>query len=264
MKKIILTSLLGLTLLISCQKQTKKEVPVTENNVEKIATTFSEKIEVAHKKDLFLSKEAVQFDALIEFGGNIILDAKITITTTSDLAKITYKNGDEIFVNKENIFVSPSLKDNPGVRFHAYTWGYFFLFPYKLNDGGTKWDFNYKTAETIKTYNTAKLSFEANTGDAPDDWYVVYANKETSVLEQAAYIVSLGKTKEAAEKDPHAIKYETYKMVDEIPFATNWGYYGWSLEKGLTDKIGNAKITNIKFVKGFRDNFSIPENYIKK
>lgn len=264
MKKIILTSILGLALLVGCQKQTKKESPVSETKVEKIATTFSEKIEVAHKKDLFLSKEAIQFDAIIEFGGNVIFDANITVSTTSDLAKITYTNGDEIYVNKENTFVSPSLKDNPGVRFHAYTWSYFFLFPYKLNDSGTKWDFNYKTAETENIFDTAKLSFEANTGDAPDDWYVVYANKETNVLEQAAYIVSLGKTKEAAEADPHAIKYLNYKMIDGVPVSTNWDFYGWNNNDGITTKIGNAKLTNIKFVEGFRNNFKTPENYIKK
>ena len=264
MKKTFITTILGVLLLVGCQKQTKTPTNSKEIPEEKVATTFSEKIEIAHKKNAFLSKEAIQFDAVIEFGGNEIFNATITILTTSDSAKIIYKNGDAIYVDKEDIFVSPNLKDNPGVRFHAYTWSYFFLFPYKLNDQGTKWNFDFKTKETNNVFDTAKLSFEANIGDAPDDWYVVYADKKSNILEHVAYIVTAGKTKEAAEKDPHAIKYSDYKMIDGVPIATNWEFYGWDLEKGLNDKIGNAKITNIQFVQGFKNNFSTPKDFIKK
>ncbi|MGJ8745788.1 hypothetical protein [Polaribacter sp.] len=261
MKKILTTLFASLLLIVSC----KKDPAATKQIEEKpVVSTFSEKIEKAHKKVNFLSHEAIQFDAFIEFGGNEVFNATVTISTTSDLSKITYKNGDEIFVKKENVFVSPSLKDNKAVRFHAYTWGYFFLFPYKLSDQGTHWNYNFKTEETSNPFDVARLSFEANIGDAPDDWYIVYADKKTQLLEHVAYIVTSGKTIEAAEADPHAIKYEDYKMIDGIPFATNWGYYGWSIDKGLSEKIGNAKITNIHFVEGFRKDFAIPENYIQK
>ncbi|MCG1036508.1 hypothetical protein [Polaribacter sargassicola] len=265
MKKTLITVISAFSLFISCQKQAKKEVTVTENKTEEIvAPTFAENIEKAHKKADFLKHEAIQYNTVIEFGGNEIFNATITVSTTSDIAKIVYKNGDEIYVNKEKTFVSPSLKENPQVRFHAYTWNYFFLFPYKLNDNGTIWDDNFKTNETENPYNTAKLTFEANTGDAPDDWYVVYENKETNLLNHAAYIVSLGKTVEAAEADPHAIKYIDYSTIDGIPFATNWEFYGWNLNEGLTTKIGSAVLTDIKFVEGFRENFKVPENYIAK
>ncbi|OAD46229.1 hypothetical protein [Polaribacter atrinae] len=264
MKKTIITLFASLLLIVSCNKAPEKAKQIEEKPEPVVEKTFSQKIETAHKKAAFLTNEAVQFDAAIEFGGNEIFNATITVSTTSDIARITYKNGDEIFVNKENIFVSPSLDKNPGVRFHAYTWSYFFLFPYKLNDNGTKWNDDFKTNETTNTFDVAKLTFGANIGDTPDDWYIVYADKKSHLLEHAAYIVTSGKTKEAAEADPHAIKYEDYKMIDEIPFATNWGYYGWNIETGLSDKIGSAKITNIQFVEGFRKSFAIPENYIKK
>jgi hypothetical protein len=261
MKKTIITLFVSLLLIVSCKKTEQNKKQVQEKSIEK---TFSQKIEIAHKKDAFLKKEAIQFDASIEFGGNQIFNANITVSTTSDIAKITYKNGDEIYINKEKVFVSPSLKDNKGIRFNAYTWSYFFLYPYKLSDTGTKWNDNFKTKETNNIFDVAKLSFEANIGDAPDDWYVVYTDKKTHLLQHVAYIVTLGKTKEAAEADPHAIKYENYKLINGIPFATNWSFYGWNIEKGLSDKIGNAQITNINFVEDFRENFTIPENFIKK
>jgi hypothetical protein len=264
MKKTFITLFASLLLVVSCKKDPAKTKQIEEKPQPVVEKTFAQKIEVAHKKDAFLAKEAIQFDAFIEFGGNEVFNANVTVSTTSDIAKITYKNGDEIYVNKENIFVSPSLEANPGVRFHAYTWSYFFLFPYKLSDNGTIWNDAFKTKEATQNYDTAKLSFEANTGDAPDDWYVVYKDKKTDLLEDVAYIVTVNKSTEAAEADPHAIKYIDYTEVDGVPFAANWEFYGWSIDKGLTDKIGFAKITNIKFVEGFRNDFAIPENYIKK
>lgn len=261
MNKTIITLFTSLLIIASCQKKSTETKQVVKEN---IAKTFAQKIEIEHQKEAFLKNEAIQFDATIEFGGNEIFNANITISTTSDIAKITYKNGDEIYVNKENIFVSDNLKDNPGVRFHAYTWTYFFLYPYKLSDNGTKWDDSFKTNETNNTFNTAKLSFEANIGDAPDDWYILYTEKESNRLNHVAYIVTAGKTKAEAEADPHAIKYTDYSTIKGVPFATNWGFYEWTLDTGLTNKIGSGKITNIKFIENFRENFNIPENYIKK
>lgn len=260
MKKLITLTLSTLILVSSCQKNKETPKPIIKKSIEK---NLSQKIEAAHKKDAFLKNEAISFDAKIIFGGNEIFDANITITTSSDIAKISYKNGDEIFVNQQEIFVSPSLENNAGVRFHAYTWTYFFLFPYKLNDKGTKWDFNFKTKETNNSLTTTKLSFEANIGDAPEDWYITYTNNN-NVLQHIAYIVTAGKTKTEAEADPHAIQYSDYQMIQNIPIATNWSFYEWNLNDGLTNKIGSGKITNIKFVNNFRDNFVIPKNFIQK
>lgn len=264
MKKIFTLFTLTIILLVGCKKEVTTTVikPVEQAlKVEKTPTTFAEKVAVAHKKTTFISYEAVKFDAQIEFGGNEIFNAQIAISTTSDIAKITYKNGDEIYVDKDKIFVSDSLKENKGARFHAYTWSYFFLYPYKLNDNGTIWDDNFKTEEVTNPFNTAKLTFKANIGDAPDDWYINYANKETYVLNHVAYIVTVNKSVEKAEADPHAIKYLDYKDINGVPFATNWEFYEWNIKDGLTNKIGSAKITNIEFIKDFRGSFKIPENY---
>ena len=260
MKKTITFTIVAFILLIGCKKEIK-ETTAEISKTEKKETTYSQKIEIAHKKAVFLKQEAVQFNAEVEFGGNVIFNAQIAISTTSDIAKITYKNGDEIYVNKEKVFVSDNLKENKGVRFHAYTWTYFFLYPYKLSDKGTIWNDAFKTEETNNAFNTAKLTFEANTGDAPDDWYVNYTNKENNQLNHVAYIVTANSSVEKAEADPHAIKYLDYNEINGVPFAANWGFYEWNTKEGLTNKIGSAKITNIQFIKDFRNNFKVPENY---
>jgi hypothetical protein len=211
--------------------------------------TFAERVEKAHLAKEFLAKEAIQFDLKLEFGGKERVNAKLTLLTNSNKGVIAYANGSKIIFDKNKVFYSPTFLNEETVRFDAYTWGYFFLFPYKLKDTGTIWTAFDNTEKDSKEYLTEKLSFTAGTGDAPDDWYIVYANAASNLIEKAAYIVTLKSEKEEAEKNPHAIQYLNYTPIEGIPIATKWVFWEWEEANGLTNEIGHATLTNIKFVK---------------
>ena len=237
--------------LFSCQS----------SHEEKKASTFSEQIEVAHKKEAFLAKQAIEFNIEIEFGGNKRLEGKMTLLTNSEKSVIELKNGQKIYQIKDKVYCSPEKTNLAGVRFDAYTWSYFFLFPYKLNDAGTIWsDYPIKTLNE-KEFLTNKLTFETGTGDAPEDWYVVYADKNTNQLNTVAYIVTAGTEKAEAEKDPHAMTYKDYVELEGIPLAKSWTYYEWGPEKGLTNKIGSANLDGFKFVSLDPNFFEVPKNF---
>lgn len=222
---------------------------------------FPEVVSKSHHKEEFLQKEAVQFDLKLEFGGTEKMNATFTMLTNSTKGVITYANGAKIIFDKNKVFYSPTVPNEEGVRFDAYTWGYFFLFPFKLSDPGTIWTpFNNQEKDSLN-YLTEKLTFTAGTGDAPDDWYVVYANKTTNLIEKAAYIVTINEGKEAAEKNPHAIQYAAYKEVEGIPIATKWVFWGWKEGQGLTEELGHATLTNIKFVKVSSNYFIAGANF---
>jgi hypothetical protein len=58
-------------------------------------------------------------------------------------------------------------------RFDAFTWEYFSFSSHKFQE-------QYGMNTTIKKRRyklSEKLTFKSGTGDAPDDWYVVYADK---------------------------------------------------------------------------------------
>jgi hypothetical protein len=60
---------------------------------------------------------------------------------------------------------------------------------------------------TVQQYQDAeillKINFASGTGDAPEDWYVVYADASTNLVQKYP-IVTLKANKEEAEKNPHA------------------------------------------------------------
>jgi hypothetical protein len=55
-----------------------------------------------------------------------------------------------------------------------------------------------------ENYLSEKIDLSAGTGDAPDDWYVVYANKETHLIEKKVGL-HCDLQRKAKKKTPHAI-----------------------------------------------------------
>lgn len=223
---------------------------VTIFTAQENSQTFTSSIEKAHKKDMFMSHKYLKYTIDVTFGGKKHLKGVITQEPGGGKIKIEKEDGSLIiFDGKEVYSLGIKEKDMATARFDIFTWSYFLGLPYKLNDQGTIWsDFN-KNKWGKEKLMTGKLTFASGTGDAPDDWYVIYKNTETNVLEGAAYIVTFGKGKEKAEKEPHAIKYNQFKQVNSVSIATNWTFHMWSLKNGYEEQIGEAKLSNIKFIK---------------
>lgn len=278
--KNLLFSIITLTIL-SCGKNKKEENQlideVPKENTENIAVEPNngigdgalsiinlhiKKIEEAHKKSEFLNHNAVSFNTNIFFGGKQRLDAKITMLTNSTKIKIDKKDGSTLIYNGKKVFLSPKDANDKGARFDMFTWSYFFGLPYKLNDPGTKLELTDPKPLDGAEHQTTRLSFEKGTGDAPDDWYVIYTDPKDNIIKVAAYIVTFGNNGDTskAEGDPHAIYYKDFKTTEGIPFATKWEFYEWTQEKGITNKIGEATITDITFLKSEDVSFKINED----
>ena len=224
---------------------------------------FAESVEQAHAKDAFKAYEAIQFDIQLFFGGRERLNGTLTLSTDSRQGLIATKEGKKIYFQDDKIYFAPDTENVAGTRFSAYTWPYFFMLPYKLNDPGTVWNDYPDKSMNGENYLTHKLSFEPGTGDAPDDWYVVYADEESELLQAAAYIVTAGQSQEEAEKDPHAIEYLKYETVQGIPIATAWKFWGWQADQGLTDQLGEAQLSNIQMLKETGEVFTPPTDFIE-
>ncbi len=261
-------TILSILLLSSCNKVKQENASVKDQEDDKITITPVEpdngigdgamsianlhiqNIEKAHKKSDFFAHKAISFDINISFGGKERLDAKMTMLTNSTKIRIDKKDGSSLIYNGEKVFLSPPEANDKGARFDMFTWSYFFALPYKLNDPGTSLELQeMRVLDTIQ-HQTAKLTFEKNVGDSPDDWYILYTDPKENILKAAAYIVTFGSTgnTEKAESDPHIIQYNDFVDLEGIPFATTWDFYGWTAEKGVTDTLGKTTISNITFL----------------
>ena len=246
--KSTLLFLLSLLLIISACKDEK-------------TLTFDEKIEAAHHKIEIQREKAIEFDISLVFGNKTRLVGKMTLLTDGTKGLISEKNGEQLYFDHEHIYLDTTVSSIEGARFKAYTWSYFFLLPYKLTDPGTVWNDYQDSLLNGQPYETGKLTFESGTGDADQDWYILYADQETNLVYAAAYIVTANKSKEEAEKDPHAIVYEDYKQVNGVPIAQKWSFYEWNEKDGLTNKLGQADLAGMRFVDVDSSFFNPPVGY---
>ncbi|MEO1624369.1 MAG: heat-shock protein Hsp90 [Bacteroidota bacterium] len=250
--------LLGL-LFTACQSSDSSDHPVA---IEKKAPAndYVAALEKAHKVDHFHQKEVVSFDIDIKFGGKPYGSTHMSSKTNSGKIRMTRKaDKAELLFDGHDVWLHPDTADWGRGRFDIFTWQYFFQAPYKLSDPGTKWELLGVDSLNGQAYELAKLSFEGGTGDAPDDWYILFKDPQTNLLHAMAYIVTYSRSQEEAEKSPSLILYSNYKDVDGIPVAQDWTFYKWNREEGITGEArGHGQVRQVQFEKELAATFDMP------
>ncbi|MEM7230069.1 MAG: hypothetical protein AAF432_14775 [Planctomycetota bacterium] len=224
-------------------------------------TSFAKSIETTHGQKAYRSKEVLKADLTVNFGGNTMIDGTMYFDIDSERVRIEQKDGTTMVWDGERAWITPAESEMQGARFHLRTWTYFLAAPFKLNDPGSHMDL----AGSLplmdgKVMETGKLTFGNNVGDSPDDWYIVYRDDKNRMAAMS-YIVTYSMSAEEAEAEPHAIVYNEYATVDGVTFSTSWTFHDWANDKGIFgDELGNAKISNISFVRENNDWFTKPAN----
>ena len=249
--------------LISCEdtSHASTETPVQKVPTRTVPNEFVASLEKAHQVEQILENDAIAFDLKLTFGGKERFNGTITSRTDSGKIKMKRKSDDaELLFDGEKYFISPDTAEWRGARSSIFTLQYFFMAPFKLNDPGTKWELTGEKQIGGLPHETGKLSFEVGTGDAPDDWYLIYQNPKDKTVAGMAYIVTGGgASQEEAEKSAHAIYYRDYQELrNGISISSNWDFYNWNEEEGFTgDPIGTAAISNVRLLKEEGDVFKL-------
>jgi hypothetical protein len=252
----ILLGGLAVFALVACQSTDAK---VDEKQGEKHLTkeeVFVAAIEQEHQKNAFLQKELIAFDLSLYFGGKPRFIGTVKMTPSGDLVRMEDSSKVMLWDGKK-AYISPDTISYSKGRFDLLTWSYFFAAAYKLSDPGTRMEYLGDKELNGVSFEASKLSFEANVGDSPDDWYIVYKDQSSNLLAALAYIVTYGKSKEAAESDPHAISYEAYETVAGIPIATQWNFWTWNEAGELNKLLGEGIISNVRFTKKNPEDFKL-------
>jgi hypothetical protein len=91
----------------------------------------------------------------------------------------------------EEAWIAPDAEAFPSpARFWALTPHYFFAIPFVLADEGVRYEVLEDAAFDGVDHRLVKITYEAGTGDAPDDYYVVYLHPETHRVAALRYVVS--------------------------------------------------------------------------
>jgi hypothetical protein len=256
MKKIFLF----LLCLIACNNGLFSQVKVKSKSLSN-SNDFVELIQKAHRFDKFNKQKAVVFDVESVSEGKSTAMATITTLTSSGKIKFESAKGKTVIFDGKKTWLTPANADYPRARFDIFTYHYFFMAPFKLSDKGAKWEMLSDKVYDFNDYARAKLTFQSETGDSPNDWYIAHRNKATNYLEALSYIVTYGgKPVAEAEKKTSAIFYSDWKAVEGVMFASTWKFMNWSDDKGFFNQKAEIKIKNIRFITPNETTFAVPKD----
>ena len=256
----------GVSLLsVACTNDAPESTAAATEMVEKpdARPADVQKMEAALDVEDLHKAAGVRYKLNLIFGGTPRFKGTITQTTNMDRILLEQEESTVVYDGDMVHVATTGELNTKSARFSALTWPYFFSLPYKLNDPGTKLEtIENQTVDGVD-YRRAKLTFTAGTGDAPDDWYILYFDAEDR-LAAAAYIVTFGgKSPEEALANAHAIYYHDYEKTSDILFSRKWTFHDWSEAEGWTKQIGEAGIYDIKVLSELpADQFAIPKGAI--
>lgn len=151
-----------------------------------------------------------------------------------------------------------TLEENP--RFWALTPYYFVGVPFVLTDEGIKLEYEGEITFEGNTYNQVRVTFGNGMGDAPDDFYVLYLDTESSRIGGLRYVVSYpGFYKKGEHSAEKHMTYYGAQTSGGILFPKSIRTYAWAGKKP-GELMVNITISDISFKPETPDvYFDIPE-----
>ncbi|MFQ5742578.1 MAG: hypothetical protein ACE5HV_03190 [Acidobacteriota bacterium] len=220
---------------------------------------FAGAIEAAQGLEAWRAHPAIGADIVVTFRGNTSLDGRLVFKTDMGGSRVELADGTVAVFDGTDAWVSPASSSFQRARFHLLTWPYFFAVPMKLHDPGTHLEPTGEMQLQGQTYDTAKLTFGAGVGDSPDDWYVLFRDRETNFLHAMGFIVTYSKSVEEAEASPEAITYHDYTDVDGVRIPSRWKLWRWSPQGGIEgDPIGEVELSGVRFLEPGPETFARP------
>ncbi|MDN3664616.1 hypothetical protein ACFFU1_00135 [Algibacter miyuki] len=288
--------LLGLFLVLSfvaCKETSKKEtekvveIPVSKTGYDIPDAWIEKRVASANKRLNATEAGQVLWNAMEAHGGldkwygngyfslhfdykplngKGIRDSYQTINTWSNQARhnsitdptsIYGWDGEEAWIKAKD-----STSFTYDTEFWALTPLYFSGQPFVLDGQGVNLELLPEIEFQGATQKVVKATYDAGVGSAPDDYYILYINAKTNLVDAFKYIVSYPKYFPDGGHAPEKITVtQGTTTVDGIVFATGFKTY-WSTDDkdGLGEYITKIDVSDISFSPTVEDNFfSKPE-----
>lgn len=133
-------------------------------------------------------------------------------------------------------------------KFWALTPYYFLAQPFVLDGQGVNLELLPQTNYKDKMQDVVKVTFDAGTGDAPDDYYVLYFTKDTHRLTVIRYIVSYpAYFKNGGHLPEKFMEVIGENTVDGIVFPTDYKTHWLTKEGTAGEYITKIEVSDVRY-----------------
>ncbi|MGM0555666.1 MAG: DUF6503 family protein [Myxococcota bacterium] len=198
-------------------------------------------------------------------GDSTTRDTYQTVDTWSSMARHYYAVDEAKqfgWTGEQAWYVTQDDKLDINPRFWSLTPYYFIAMPFVLADPGVNLDYEGTQTVDDEEFDVIKVTFGDDVGDAPDDYYVMYFDKETRQVHGLRYVVSYeGFFPEGGHSPEKFMRFEGEQTVDGITLAKKFPTYKWNKEEGtIGEKVTAIELSEVEFKPDVKkEYFEVPE-----
>lgn len=192
--------------------------------------------------------------------GKTSRDSYQTIDTWSNRAKHTSVTDSAAHFgwNGETAWVQ--AKDSTAFAYDTKFWAltpiYFLGQPFILDGEGVNLELLPQQVYKEKNNDVIKVTFDSGTGDAPDDYYILYFDATSHQLSVIRYIVSYpAYFKDGGHLPEKFMDLSEYKTFSGITFPTLYKTHWLAENEQPGDYITKIDVSNIEFIKNLKEGF---------
>lgn len=116
-----------------------------------------------------------------------------------------------------------------------------------LSDPGVKLVHEGQAALEGRPCELVRATFEAGTGDAPDDFYVVYIDQATRRVSAVRYVVSYkGFFPDGGHSPEKLMTYDAPQLIDGISFPSSFRTFAW-VDGAQGELMTNTTMSEVSF-----------------
>jgi len=148
----------------------------------------------------------------------------------------------------EQAWIHPDTAEIPyDTRFWSLTPYYFIGIPFVLGDDGIFLEKLEDVEWQEKSHDVVKVTFDEGVGDAPDDYYVLYFEKQSHELAVIRYIVSYpAYFPDGGHLPEKFMDVQGRQVVDGIVLPEGYETYWWT-EEGSGERITTIEVSDVEF-----------------
>ncbi|MEP0548383.1 MAG: hypothetical protein ABJF88_15710 [Rhodothermales bacterium] len=195
-------------------------------------------------------------------GDEPAIDTEQTVDTWSSRARHTVMPDSSASFGwtGDTAWIQPAGADiSTNARFWSLTPYYFVAMPFVLADPGVNLALDGQMTAEGETYDLVRVTFDAGTGDAPDDYYVLLLDPKTDRVGGVRYVVSYpGFFPEGGTTPERLMLYDGAQTVSGITLQEGFRSFAWTAN-GVGEPAAQGTVSGARFVPDAPDSlFAMP------
>jgi hypothetical protein len=225
----------------------------------KVEPSFTERIAAAHGYEEWKSNVAVTGRLMAQIADWGKTDARFAYDISTGRMRLEMADGTKVYFTRGEVWVVDGDGENP--RGQMLFWRRMLFTQFNLAESGVRVGEPQEMTLGEQKFPAIEARFDPISGQAKDDWIILYPDPGTLRLNAVAYRLAAGFPQTESFVNPRVATLYDYKTIDGVKVSTLWQFWQWNRTIGYFGRpVGVARISDIRFGRTPAGVFDVPSS----